>query len=202
MVFQYFNVSAHDTKSFLEQDNTFYPSGLWWQKSRIWQYLLCMAGFWSCYNYISVSRVHLCQKSRSNTVCSRSSSILTKVVMRPRLWELPKLMLRKCQSRFGFHNPDRKTASAISDESTVILSLLQPSIWHPLIRYLCLLVFLSPHSLTNEQSRQNWEMYGNPDGPGGKRRFSQSHSRVWIFKCWHTFCAWSWWVSLSQQWTC
>lgn len=26
------------------------------------------------------------------------------------------------------------------------------------------------HSLTNEQSRQNWEMYGNPDGPGGEWR--------------------------------
>ncbi len=28
------------------------------------------------------------------------------------------------------------------------------------------------HSLTNEESRNNWEMYGNPDGPRGDRFFN------------------------------
>lgn len=32
------------------------------------------------------------------------------------------------------------------------------------------------HSLTNEQSRQNWETYGNPDGPGGEWSYPKSHS--------------------------
>lgn len=47
---------------------------------------------------MSVLRVHLNQKSRSNTAYCRSSITLTKVAMRPHSWELPKLMLRKSNS--------------------------------------------------------------------------------------------------------
>lgn len=35
------------------------------------------------------------------------------------------------------------------------------------------------HSLTNEQSRQNWEIYGNPDGPGGEWCRSYEHVKQW-----------------------
>ena len=43
----------------------------------------------------------------------------------------------------------------------------------PQYLWYCLFPFNAPpptssSSLTNEQSRQNWETYGNPDGPGGE----------------------------------
>lgn len=44
-------------------------------------------------------------------------------------------------------------------------------------------ILLMFHSLTNEQSRQNWEIYGNPDGPGGEWRLQT---------CWNQF-------SMNQQ---
>ncbi len=90
-------------------------------------------------------------------MCCHSSSTLTKVVMRPRSWESPKPMLRKCHSRLaGQHScVFQKNQSGITDSS--------PSLSFP-------------HSLTNEQSRQNWEIYGNPDGPGGEWCCCESHS--------------------------
>lgn len=123
---------------------------------------------------MSVSRVHRCQKSRSNTVYCHSSTTLTKVVMRPHSWELPRPMLRKCHSGLYISKPDSNCISIINKQlnqygvTDLSTSLSFYAVWP-----------MNSHDRTGkymviQMVQEVSEAVLNPT------------ACIWIFMCWHT----------------
>lgn len=73
--------------------------------------------------------------------------------------------------RRGDVHENRQSLRCVCALSDQTFSISEPSITELIFCVSCFTQTLFVlHSLTNEQSRQNWEIYGNPDGPGGELR--------------------------------
>lgn len=60
-----------------------------------------------------------------------------------------------------------------------------------ILMYIYILVFLAYQALTVEESRHNWEKYGNPDGPGAMSFgialpswIVEKENSFWVCNCW------------------
>ena len=68
-----------------------------------------------------------------------------------------------------FKNLAANSSQALICVSVIFIQLQKCNIGSLIIvsrHFTCKLYF--PLSLTNEESRKNWEEHGNPDGPGGR----------------------------------